>query len=176
MQYKALGITLTFTSLILGASTVIAQSNSIDPTAFLNGKSRSCQGCDLRGVDLSNSRRVNAQLRQANLSEANLSNGYFEGAFFTCANLAKADLSNAKFPFANFVDADLRGANLQGADLSRTDLSGAIVDQTTVLTDANLEGAKLWDARTIYQPGIDLSTIERNAELERQRVRCRSNS
>jgi uncharacterized protein YjbI with pentapeptide repeats len=173
MKKLSLGLIVGSAPFLIISSTV-AQYNTSDPDAFLRREARSCQGCNLSGADLSNQERVNAQLRQANLTNANLRDSNFRGAYFTCANLSNANLADSNFSYANFVDANLTGVNLRGADLSKTDLSGAIIDPTTDFSSVNLDGAKLWDAKTLYQPGLDLSTIPRNDDLEKQRVRCQN--
>ncbi|MEM9772724.1 MAG: pentapeptide repeat-containing protein, partial [Cyanobacteria bacterium P01_D01_bin.73] len=135
--------------------------NTDNPNVFLRRGARGCQGCDLNGVDLSNQKRSGAKLRQAQLEDADLSNSDFSVAYFTCANLSGADLRNSKFEYANFVDANLRGADLRGANLRRVDFSGAIIDDTTKFDGADLDGAKLWDAATLYDNSVDLDNVER---------------
>ncbi len=171
MNYKLLGIFTLFTPVVLIAPTV-AQINRIDPKVFIKGQITSCEGCNLQGANLRNQDRANAELRQADLRNANLSNGNFRSAYLTCANLSGANLKNTDFSYANFVNANLSSADLSGADLSRTDLSGVIFDASTNLNNVNLEGAKLWDGQTIYTPGLDLKTIPRNIDLEKQKSEC----
>jgi hypothetical protein len=152
----------------------VAIPNTDDPDVFINSPARvrGCQGCDLRNADLSGKNRRNAQLRQADLSGADLTEADFMGAYFTCANLSGADLRGANLQYANLVDANLSGADLRGADLSKTDLSGAVLDSSTLYDeDTNLDGAKLWDAATLYSGYEMLETIPR-ITIEAQRVRC----
>lgn len=166
-------IAATTTPIPSGAQPV-AVPNTNDPDVFINSPTRvrGCQGCDLRNANLSGKDRRNAQLRQANLSGANLTNADFMGAYFTCANLSGADLRGANLQYANLVDANLSGADLRGADLSKTDLSGAVLDGSTLYDeDTNLDGAKLWDAATLYSGYEMLETIPR-ITIEAQRVRC----
>lgn len=173
MKKLSLGLAVLFAPFLVIPSTT-AQFNTNDPDIFIRRQATSCQGCNLSGADLSNQDRKNAQLRQADLTNANLRDSNFRGAYFTCANLSNANLADSNFSYANFVDANLTGVNLRGADLSKTDLSGAMIDPTTDFSSVNLEGAKLWDAKTLYQPGLDLSSIPRNDNLEKRRVRCQN--
>jgi uncharacterized protein YjbI with pentapeptide repeats len=88
-------------------------------------KSKTCEGCNLRGANLSKADLANANLSKADLTGANLAG----------ANLSKADLSGAKL-----VDAVLSKADLSGAKLINANLSGAY------LSDVNLSGADLTGA------------------------------
>ena len=173
MKKISIALTVLVAPFLVIPST-IAQFNTTDPDIFIRRQATSCQGCNLSGADLSNQDRNNAQLRQANLTNANLTDSNFTGAYFTCANLKGANLANSNFSYANFIDANLTGVNLSGADLSKTDLSGAIIDPTTDFSSVNLDGAKLWDAKTLYRPGLDLSKISRNSDLEKQRFSCQN--
>ena len=148
---------------------------AIEPAVdeFLNRRTNQCQGCDLRGVDLHNVSRPQARLRQAQLQRADLGNSNFEAAYFTCANLQGANLQNTDLRYANLVDANLMGADLRGADLGNSDLSGALLDETTQLDrSTRFEGAKLWDAATIYRNPQDLEGLSRNLDGDLLRVRC----
>lgn len=149
--------------------------NTDDPAVFLNRGARGCQGCNLNGADLSDQQRPGAKLRQAQLEDADLSNSNFRVGYFTCANLSGADLRGSDFEYANFVDANLSGADLRGANLRRVDFSGAIIDSKTKFDEADLDGAKLWDAATLYGDGVDLDDIERTTAGDEVRVRCDNN-
>ena len=149
--------------------------NTDDPGVFLRRGARGCQGCNLNGADLSDQNRAGAKLRQAQLEDADLSNSNFRVAYFTCANLTGADLSNSNFEYANFVDANLSGVDFSGANLKRVDLSGAIIDDATNFEGAAMDGAKLWDAATLYDRSVDLDDIERTTLGDQIRVRCNNN-
>ncbi len=68
-----------------------------------------CQGCDLRGVNLSAN-----DLQDADFSHADLANADLSGA-----NLRGADLSGSSMIGANLISTDLTDADLTGANLSR---------------------------------------------------------
>ena len=146
--------------------------NTDNPSVFLRRGARGCQGCNLNGANLSDQNRAGVNLRQAQLEDANLQDSNFTAAYFTCANLAVADLRNSNFEYANFVDANLKGADLRGANLRRVDFSGAIIDDQTKFGDADMDGAKLWDAATLHDGSVDLDNIERNTLGDELRLRC----
>lgn len=94
-----------------------------------------CQGCDLRGADLSKHHLIGADLRDADLSGANLAYTNLEGADLKGANLTEANLQGAFLNSAELENADLTQANLTDANLIQARLQG------TQLIGANLEGA-----------------------------------
>lgn len=113
---------------------------------------------NLTGTNLSGTNLSEANLSGANLSEANLS-----GANLSGANLAEANLTGGNLRKADLSRAALRGANLRKADLSRATLTEANLStggilllgsmgafehrlRKTVLSEANLTGAKLTEA------------------------------
>src|SRR5438045_4056994 len=93
--------------------------------AFLARQTIHCAGCNLGG----------AKLDRRDLTGADLS-----GADLTFADLWEARLTNASLRKATLTDA-----NLHAATLLRADMSG-VVGERTVLTQANMRGAKLSDA------------------------------
>ena len=153
-------------------SAIALRINTENPGEFLRRGARGCQGCDLNGADMSNQNRAGVKLRQAQLKNADLSNSNFRVAYFTCANLSGADLRKGNFEYANFVDANLSGVDLRGANLRRVDFSGAIIDENTKFDGADLDGAKLWDAATLYDGTVDLDSIQRSDLGDQIRVRC----
>lgn len=98
---------------------------------------KNCPGCNLRGVDLSNSRLNYANLAGADLSGADLTNTNLRQA-----NLQGADLSNAKLVRTNLAGANLSSANLSHADCSGSNFTRANVSNAT-FKDTNLTGVHL---------------------------------
>ena len=81
---------------------------------------KGCQGCNLRGADLTRAELDGVNLKGADLRDARL----------MLANMAGADLSGA----------DLRGARCGGADLAGADIRGTVMDENT-MDGAYLAGA-----------------------------------
>lgn len=120
----------------LGVTTPAYSQNPNDLKQLL--ETRFCQGCDLRGANLSGAHLIGVDLRDANLTGANLTNINLEGADLTGANLTSANLegaflnqtefnhanlTNANLTDANLVQAQLEGANLLNADLTGTEFA-----------------------------------------------------
>ncbi|OIP70636.1 MAG: hypothetical protein AUK43_08690 [Oscillatoriales cyanobacterium CG2_30_40_61] len=120
----------------LGVTTPAYSQNPNDLKQLL--ETRFCQGCDLRGANLSGTHLIGVDLRDANLTGANLTNINLEGADLTGANLTSANLegaflnqtefnhanlTNANLTDANLVQAQLEGANLLNADLTGTEFA-----------------------------------------------------
>lgn len=107
----------------------------------------SLNGALLRGLDLRGACFDHAQLDRANLASSNLTEASLYQArareaiaIRTCfdrAQMRSIDMLGAILQKARFIGADLTGANLFGVDLAK-----AIVDGTTVLTDASLERSR----------------------------------
>ncbi len=141
-------VVATLLALGFGSTMAIAQISieAEDPEAFLSLEENSCQGCDLSNVifpaapPTNEAFYTNAQLRQANLSGAVLQNLDLTGSYFTCADLSGADLSGANLTNVDFIYANLSGANLSGATLSATTFRGAIIDASTDLSGAVIDG------------------------------------
>ncbi len=76
---------------------------------------KACEGCNLRGANLSSE----------NLSGANLSKADLRGANLSGANLSGAKLGDAVLSNANLSGVNLTDANLAGAPIFETNLSGA---------------------------------------------------
>jgi uncharacterized protein YjbI with pentapeptide repeats len=140
---------------------------------FIAGKSLSCPGCDLsglnfkrrdlggadlRGANLTGTSFHRAILRAANLSGANLheanlnrtvlTNADLRGATLTGALLYQAEAGRANFSGANLNDARLRRVrvafgNFSGADLTLADLEDARLSQAS-FRNAKLSGANLY--------------------------------
>lgn len=123
---------------------------------------------DLSTANLNDARLPGARLREvsgrhasfdrADLSEAKMAAADLREADFVGATLREADLSRATLDGASFEDANLAGARLtgaslkgarlfnarfNGADLSTADLTGALVDDTTDFSGADLTDAVL---------------------------------
>lgn len=150
---------LNFTS-VLGAIAVIAaiplsaiaapigqtlgKQMSSDFDAFNRGETNICQLCNFQDYRFPSTPEDepefyhNSRLRGSDLQNASLSGLDLTGSYFTCADLREADLSEANLSNVDFIYADLRGANLSGADLSNATFRGALIDDTTVLTDITI--------------------------------------
>lgn len=89
---------------------------------------KSCIGCNLRdldltdrdmsGFDLERADFSGSNLQEADLSEANLKGALFHGTQLQGADLSEADLYRADFTTADLTDADLDEAKSEGADFS----------------------------------------------------------
>lgn len=89
---------------------------------------KSCIGCNLRGLDLSDRDMggfdleradfSDSNLQEADLSEANLKGAIFHGTQLQGADLSEADLYRADFTTADLTEADLDDAKTEGADFS----------------------------------------------------------
>ena len=78
---------------------------------------KSCSGCDLKGIEL-----ISFDLKGVDLSGANL----------TGANLRRSDLTGANLTDTNLNDADLLGVNLTGATLTNTNLTGVKLSHSNI--------------------------------------------
>ncbi|MGF1461180.1 MAG: pentapeptide repeat-containing protein [Leptolyngbyaceae cyanobacterium] len=133
---------------------------------------RSCQDCDLRGVDLKNQSLggkyrasvssqplstgpkglgyaqpvdlTGADLREANFNSANLTEVVLNDTQLNQADLSKANLTDAQLVDADLQGANLRGANLKGANLQNANLTGADLREVD-LSEVDLDGADLTD-------------------------------
>ncbi|HEY9867092.1 MAG TPA: pentapeptide repeat-containing protein [Candidatus Obscuribacterales bacterium] len=118
---------------VLGAATVLLLGLGVTTPAYSQNpndlkqllETRFCQGCDLRGANLSGAHLIGVDLRDANLTGANLANINLEGADLTGANLTSANLEGAFLNQTEFNDANLSGANLTNANLIKAQLEGA---------------------------------------------------
>jgi len=110
------------------------------------GVDADCRGSDLIAADLAGADLAGIDLTGANLARANLNGADLTGSALRGADLDGADLSGAAMTRADLTGADLDfstlvGSDLSGADMSRASLMAAAIDDTTVLTGANLTGA-----------------------------------
>ena len=126
--------TATVLLLGLGVTTPAYSQNPNDLKQLL--ETRFCQGCDLRGANLSGAHLIGVDLRDANLAGANLANANLEGADLKGANLTAANLEGAFLNQVEFNHANLSGANLTDANLVQAQLDGAN------LLNANLTGSE----------------------------------
>jgi hypothetical protein len=118
---------------VLGAATVLLLGLGVTTPAYSQNpndlkqllETRLCQGCDLRGANLSGAHLIGVDLRDANLTGANLANINLEGADLTGANLTSANLEGAFLNQTEFNHANLSGANLTNANLVQAQLEGA---------------------------------------------------
>ena len=106
-----------------GVTTPAYSQNSNDLKQLL--ETRFCQGCDLRGANLSGAHLIGVDLRDANLAGANLAHANLEGADLKGANLKEANLEGAFLNQVEFNNANLSGANLTYANLVQAQLDGA---------------------------------------------------
>jgi len=158
-------------ALMLGSLTVGCNQRTQDMYSI--EVERSCQNCDLRGVNLANQSlgskyRVSVSnqplstnpeglgyaepvnLTGSDLREANLRNANLTAVVLNDTRLNAADWSGANLTDAQFIGADLQGANLQGANLEganfrNANLTGADL-RGSDLSVANLAGADLTNA------------------------------
>lgn len=93
------------------------------------------ENCDLRYVQLSDSRIRNSEFRSSNLSEADLRGVNFESALFSNVILRQADLSRAKLQ-----GIDLSGAEIEGFVVRPEDLRGTIFSAAQAIELALLLG------------------------------------
>lgn len=144
-------------------------NNTPDPVGQLI-ISTSCNGCDLRTLNLNNVNLSNKDLTNANLSGVNLSNKDLSGTNLTNDNLSgcimnNMDLSTTTLTGANLSDSylvnsiirgSLAGTNFNYSFLNNTDLSGSTISATTPITDftnVDLSNAK-WIDNTISVPHV----------------------
>ncbi len=104
---------------------------------------RNCPGCNLSGVELSQTDLIGANLQGANLSGANL----------TGTNLRRANLSGINLKGANLQRANLTGANLTKSNLQNADFTGANLIKAN-FTGSTTEGIILQDALLESTTGI----------------------
>jgi uncharacterized protein YjbI with pentapeptide repeats len=148
---SAIGAIATILALPLSAIAApighdLGKQMSSDFDAFNRGETNICQSCDFRDYrfpappDDDAEFYHNSRLRGSDLREASLSGLDLTGSYFTCADLRDADLSEANLTNTDFIYTDLRGANLSGANLNNATFRGALIDSTTDLTDATING------------------------------------
>lgn len=125
----------------------------------------------LTGANLSGAKLSNASLRKANLRDADLSDAILEYTNLWGSSLADANLRNANLFGANLRMTYLKGANLRNADLTFADLR-----RVADISDADLQGAKLYranlqgviglsikqlsNAKTLYEAKLDQELLE----------------
>ena len=81
---------------------------------------------DYRYTDLRNAQAVNQDLTGLNL----------EGSDMSGADLRGTDFRNTNLTSINFTGADLRAANLRGVDIEYSNFTDAMIDEFTILSDA----------------------------------------
>ncbi|VXD12338.1 Pentapeptide repeat protein [Planktothrix serta PCC 8927] len=156
--------TATVLLLGLGVTTPAYSQNPNDLKQLL--ETRFCQGCDLRGANLSGAHLIGVDLRDANLAGANLANANLEGADLKGANLTAANLegaflnqvefNHANLTAANLTDANLVQAQLDGANLLNADLTGSEFAIPTVQTAELPKGSA--DDLGIPEMGVGLDS------------------
>lgn len=108
----------------------------------------------LNNTDLTHAKLNNAKLWNVKLREANLSNSSLKDAELYSADLSSADLTDADLYNAGLMNAHLEGTKMNGTSLRHCNLKGAIFDDKTDFTKAdidsvtidNLEGSNWKDA------------------------------
>jgi uncharacterized protein YjbI with pentapeptide repeats len=93
------------------------------------------ENCDLRYLQLNNSRIRNSEFKSSNLSEADLRGVDFESVIFSTAILRRADLTGAKHHGTDFC-----GAEIEGVIVRPEDLRGAIFNAAQAIDLARLLG------------------------------------
>ncbi|WP_204140854.1 pentapeptide repeat-containing protein [Halomicronema sp. CCY15110] len=157
----------------LGLSVIALGCNQRTQDIYRIEVERSCQQCDLRGINLQNQSlgkkyRISisnqplstnpeglgyaapvdltgADLREANFESANLTGVLLNDTQLGDADLSDANLTDTQFVGADLQDANLRSANLEGANFQNANLRGADLRDCD-LSVANLRGADLTDA------------------------------
>ncbi len=157
----------------LGLSLVALGCNQRTQDMYRIEVERSCQQCDLRGINLQNQSlgskyRISvsnqplstnpeglgyaapvdltgADLREANLKSANLAEVMLNDAQLNNAELSNANLTDAQLVGADLQNANLRSANLEGANFKNADLQGADLRDCD-LSLANMQNADLTGA------------------------------
>jgi len=125
---------------------ILSTNQESDSNQTVKRLAGNCPGCNMAGINLSETSLIKANLRGTNL----------EGADLRYANLRRADLSGAILKNARLNHANLPGADLSNADLSGADLSGANLLLTN-FTGADVSGALFTNAnleKTIGLPDI----------------------
>lgn len=131
--------------LILGFSGPVA-SYAASATARENLhillETRTCQNCDLSGLDLNRLNLSGVDLQGADLSLSSCKLTNFSGA-----NLSKAKLNGVSFDGADLGETDLRGADLRGARVDSAYLNGAktsgrIVEKEQIEIGGNASGPR----------------------------------
>ncbi|MGA8533982.1 MAG: pentapeptide repeat-containing protein [Candidatus Tumulicola sp.] len=131
---------------------------------------RTCNGCDLQGVnwsgrDMRGANLTGSDLSRANLQGTNFGGGTFNGVDFTNANLHGASFRNAHltgcdFTRANLTGADFTGATMSGCQFTRAELGSSelrsILNTCTGcdFSHANLSGL---DLTHVHVNGVDFS-------------------
>jgi uncharacterized protein YjbI with pentapeptide repeats len=116
---------------------------------------------DLKGTDSHENRFVldNSDLHGANLTQANLQFISLDGSNLRYIHLVDTDLRNATLRSADLSDAYFDNVTLSGADLSDAKLSNVDLDQAYLddveLSSTDLRGANLQDTTGLTQKQID---------------------
>jgi len=113
--------------------------------SFKQIKNVSFEGSRLRQSDFTLATMDGVNFDGANLSISNLYGGRFTGASFKNADLSRAILVGGSFGSADFTGANLGDANLSGAEMERS----------RGLTQAQLDGA-CGDASTQLPTGLSV--------------------
>jgi uncharacterized protein YjbI with pentapeptide repeats/beta-lactamase regulating signal transducer with metallopeptidase domain len=140
-------------------STVVAQYG---PT----GDSRSCNGCDFKGVnwagrDMRGLRYIGVDLSRANLAGTNFAEGNFNGVDFTGANLNNASFRNARLTGCDFSEADLSGVDFTGARISGCQFTGARLASSQLRDVLNSWGCDFSHANL---SGLNLSNVRASGD------------
>jgi len=85
-------------------------------------------GCNLVGMDFSNSNLNLVNFNKTNLRNANLSNSELMLTQFNQANLIDTDFSKSNLQMVNFKDADLSNSKFTKARLKFVEMSGATLE------------------------------------------------
>ncbi|MDB5868389.1 MAG: pentapeptide repeat protein, partial [Polaromonas sp.] len=107
---------------------------------------KSCEQCNLAGIDLSQSDLSNGKFYGANLNNAHLSHSNLAGADLRYASLQGAQLPNANLDSANLCAANLNAApSSAGSSNVAANLNGAYLRNAS-LYGSNLAGANFSNA------------------------------
>ncbi|MDB5932439.1 MAG: pentapeptide repeat protein [Polaromonas sp.] len=129
---------------------------------------KSCEQCNLAGIDLSNTDLSNGKFYGANLNNARLGHANLSGADLRYASLQGAQLPNANLDAANLCSASLNAApSSAGSSNVAANLSGAYLRNASLyasnLTGANFSNASFYSASQGACQPSDCSTYQRPA-------------
>jgi hypothetical protein len=117
----------------------------LNDTKFIEAKlaRANLSGAQMEKTDLTRAKMNNAKLWDANLKEAKLCNSYLKDADFYKADLSSADLTDADLTYVGLGSAHLEGAKFKNAIFRQCNLKGAIFDEKTDFTEADLDSATI---------------------------------
>ena len=137
--------------------------------------------CNLRESELKNADLSHSVMMLTNLAGADLSHSKLTGVDFSYANLSSTileycDLRDATFEqgilkHSNLQQADLRGASFANpGNLESVNFTGAIIDEETVLPDAERNHDALCHSYCVLRSGLKEIAVFQLFELQKQSI------